>query len=402
MVFLSNSFYSEWFAKYPNIIHGLSFVQEMSCTFITIDVGSSYIKAVLLNLEKGRIVETEKQATPAKMPSQNPRVFEIAAKEIFETVKDIIADYCKRYSGVEGVLFSTQMHGCVYSDHTYGEDVYISWQDTRCLDDMLGTDFSYMEYLQTRFPIESMQNTGVEIEPALALCNLYVLLHERNFQIGQSAKLYTLGLYLIAGITGKNVCNIQNAAPMGMVDITKGTWRDDILREVGMSGISMPEIVTGFELCGRGNVAGVNLNVYPDFGDQQMSVLGCGASVDDMILNIATGAQVILLQQGIHFGNYEIRPFFEGIFCNVVSRMPAGATWTFFWSFFAKSLKRSLEKPSRSERDENAFKMHLCRRIPKGLSQISAPTSYRTSSLQAVSIILTITTSHLIIFYLPY
>ena len=302
--------------------------------FIAIDVGSSYIKSVLLNLDERLIVEEAKQATPSKKASPNPRVFEIPMKEIYQTVEGIIAGYCTRYPNVEGVLFSTQMHGCVYSDPAYGEDIYLSWQDTRCLDEKPGTRLSYMEYLRTLFPAERMQSTGVEIKPALALCNLYVLLEERKFQISPAATLYTLGSYLIAGLTGRNICHIQNAAPMGMVNLEKAAWRDDILLEAGMGTIAMPEIVTGFESCGTGHIAGTSFAVYPDFGDQQMSVLGCFANAGDMILNIATGAQVILLQQGFRLGKHEIRPFFEETYCNVVSRMPAGRNLDVFMEFF--------------------------------------------------------------------
>jgi sugar (pentulose or hexulose) kinase len=111
---------------------------------------------------------------------------------------------------------------------------------------------------------------------------------------------------------------------MGLVDVVDGTWRMDILEKVNMSGLRLPEIVCGFDACGVSSFSGVELKVYPDFGDQQMSVLGCFVNSGDMVVNIATAGQIILVDEDFRPGDYEIRPFFEGAYCNVVSRMPAG------------------------------------------------------------------------------
>ena len=105
--------------------------------YIGVDLGSSFIKAVLMDLDQGKIVDQDKMATPEKEPYKNPNYFEIPAKKIVEIVKQLVDHYTKEYSDIEGLIISTQMHGFVYAipERRYvyilaGYAVYE--QDVRC------------------------------------------------------------------------------------------------------------------------------------------------------------------------------------------------------------------------------------------------------------------------------
>ena len=89
--------------------------------YIGVDLGSSFIKAVLMDLDQGKIVDQDKMATPEKEPYKNPNYFEIPAKKIVEIVKQLVDHYTKEYSDIEGLIISTQMHGFVYA--VYEQDV---------------------------------------------------------------------------------------------------------------------------------------------------------------------------------------------------------------------------------------------------------------------------------------
>ena len=283
------------------------------------------IKIALFNLATCEIVENAKTASPPKISHANKRIYEIDAEVFFRMVKASIDDFCRRYRPIEGILFSTQMHGCVLEDKNSGRAVYISWQDSRCLCTMPGSHQSYLEHLAERFPQETMQSSGVEIKPALALCNLFALKTELKlcFALG-NWELYTLGSWFISRLTGRNICHITNAAPTGMADVVAGHWRRDIIERAGLSGLKFPAIVHDLVACGEYRGQSVSIPVYPDMGDQQVSVLGSGAVAGDLVANIATAGQVILVNSGFAPGAYEIRPYFEGLYNFVISRMPAG------------------------------------------------------------------------------
>jgi sugar (pentulose or hexulose) kinase len=296
--------------------------------FVAVDAGSSYVKAAVFDLETCAVVETAKYASPERTANADNRVFEINAGRLFDIVKISIDDFCGRYNGVKGILFSTQMHGCVLEVPGSAEDVYISWQDSRCLHRMPdragAAGISYLEYLSRVFPPERMRSTGVDIKPALALCNLFAYMYRKDFRVPPGTELFTLGSYFIKRLTGNNICHITNAAPLGMVDIAKGIWREDILQEAGFDKIKFPRITRKLEACGTYRSCGADINVYPDIGDQQASVVGSMARTGDLVANIATAGQIILVDDGFHPGAYEARPYFEGGFNNVISRMPAG------------------------------------------------------------------------------
>ena len=96
--------------------------------YLGVDIGSSSIKSAVLDLDKNAIFVLPKVPSPARSPHPNERFFQVPAKEYLTLIKRMIEESAEAYGDLAGVLLSTQMHGFVL------EDVYVSWQDTRCLD----------------------------------------------------------------------------------------------------------------------------------------------------------------------------------------------------------------------------------------------------------------------------
>jgi sugar (pentulose or hexulose) kinase len=269
-------------------------------------------------------------------------MFEINAMEMFQTLDSLISYYCGKYTGIEGLAFSTQMHGCVYHDAAKRTDLYLSWQDTRCLDAVPGTGESPLERLNKLIAPEELINAGVPLKPALAFSNLYALsLTESRWKKDYSRmEIYSLGSYFIYTLTGRNICHITNAAPMGMADIREGRWIAGLWEKAGLGELRLPEITSTFEPVGTFERNGMSINVYPDIGDQQVSVLGCQAKDGDILVNAATAGQVIRVTGDFVPGDYEIRPFFDGKYLEVVSRMPAGRNFDVLIDFIGEIGKR--------------------------------------------------------------
>ncbi len=292
--------------------------------YIAIDLGSSFIKVALLDLSGSSMTEAMKYPVPGRISHPDPRRYEIDARALFHSVKNIVDRYLERYEDIAGLVMSTQMHGFVLVDGGSEEDRYISWQDTRCLDPMPGEGKSYLEYLEALVPAGTMRDTGVRMKPALGLCNLYTIMKERNAGSGGNATLYTLGSYINAGFTGRNITHITNAAPLGFVDIRAGVWHRDVVGRTGLGELRLPEIATGFVAVGRYEHAGKSIVIYPDLGDQQATVLGCDIRPGEVVVNVGTASQIAYVSAGFSPGDYETRPYFEGTFLNTVSRMPGG------------------------------------------------------------------------------
>ena len=69
---------------------------------------------------------------------------------------------------------------------------------------------------------------------------------------------------------------------------------------------------------------GYSLKIHPDYGDMQISITGSGIRAGDVVVNIATGAQVIRYDTEFKPREYEIRPYLEGSYLYTISNMPSG------------------------------------------------------------------------------
>ena len=264
--------------------------------FIAVDVGSTFIKAAIYDLKYEKVIYTKKYFTPAKAKNPDPHYFEVDAQKIVECIEDIIQNCSGITQDIQGILFSTQQHGCVLHHPEREKDMYISWQDTRCLKINPETQKSYMDEIAELLPPEIMARTGVPVKPALAMCNLYTLFKEEGLSKEGDIQVYTLGSYIIDKLTGNNCCHITNAAPLGFMNLTNNTWDMDILKRVGLDFLKLPKITSELECLGTYSNGDFSINVYPDLGDVQTSIYGTSAKSGDMIINIGTSGQLILLK----------------------------------------------------------------------------------------------------------
>lgn len=291
--------------------------------YIGIDLGSSFIKAVLMDLDGRRLIAHDKSVSPKRREHPNPDYFEIPARELVGTVQTLIDRYTGEYDDVEGVVISTQMHGFIYSVPEQ-EDIYISWQDMRCMDKMPDRDITYLKWLEEKIPPSLMDNNGVYIKPSLGVCNLYTLLDE-NPDMRRDGTLYTLGSYVVHALTGNNVCHITNAAPLGLADVANHCWDESMLERLNLTQVRLPRLAEDdYEICGEYSSGGCRLKIHPDYGDMQVAILGSSIGTGDVVVNIATGAQVIRYDKDFRPGNYEIRPYFENSYLYTISNMPSG------------------------------------------------------------------------------
>ena len=300
--------------------------------FLAVDIGSSYIKSALLETGSMTITEVVKIPSPQRLPNANPYAYEVDAAVLYQTFEAVITPYLDRHKSISGLLLSTQMHGCVVS--TGGRDIYISWQDTMCLAEDPGTGNRYLDRLRSLFRPEDYADSGIPIKPASAFCNLYA--RNRSVPFPQDTPLFTLGSYVIYRMTGKNICHITNAAPMGMVNLRERKWRYDLWDRAGLNMFIMPEITTDFKPCSTFLYKGRNLAVFPDIGDQQAAMLGMGVQKGDVAVNIGTAGQIIRISDVFTVADYEIRPFLPGLFLEVISRMPSGRNFDVVVNFISE------------------------------------------------------------------
>lgn len=291
--------------------------------FIAIDVGSSFIKSALLDMDSYLIVERKKIASHARTPSSDPNIFEIAADVLVNSVIAMIHSFTAKYRDIVGLVFCTQMHGFVYT--TQGkENMYVSWQDMRCLNMPKDSAKNFMDLLREKFSYEDMKQCGVYIKPSLGMCNLWSIFEMEC--LSRKGELFTLGSYIISRLTGINTCHPQNAAPLGLFNVIEKKWDNQIITGCRFEDIKMPFIAKNdFEPVGIFFSNGSSISIFPDYGDQQTSILGSMADFGDAVINISTGSQVVVPKHNFCCSpDYETRPYFESTYINTISNMPGG------------------------------------------------------------------------------
>ena len=289
--------------------------------FIAIDIGSSFVKAALFDLEQDSILEQIKLHSPVKEKLEDPNKYEVKADSYLNLVKEILESFTSKYSDIKGLLLSTQQHGFIYD---YGlECKYISWQDQRCIE-IASDNKNYLDKLREIVPKEHMAPCGVDFKPSLGVCNLYTLLDQEP-AIRRDGELYTLGSYIYKKLTGRNIAHPQNLTQLGIYKVHEKEYSNEILKALALDKLVLPEIAKNdTEVCAVLEINGQKINVYPDFGDVQISALGAGLPDDGALINIATAAQVLVPTPEFTTGAFETRPYFDNTYIKVISNMPAG------------------------------------------------------------------------------
>ncbi|MDR2391709.1 MAG: hypothetical protein LBE84_08545 [Planctomycetota bacterium] len=123
-----------------------------------------------------------------------------------------------------------------------------------------------------------------------------------------------------------------------MADIVAGTWDTAILERSGLGDATLPKIAgTDFEICGYAHIGGLDMPVYPGYGDQQAAALGCLPGPGDAIINVATGAQVTVTAKNYQTGPYETRPYFSGGFLKTIPHLPGGRSLDVLMQFVRRT-----------------------------------------------------------------
>ena len=277
---------------------------------IALDLGSTFTKAALLT---SGMVQAERQIpTPAALLKNHDR-YEIDAEVYFQQVVSLIDGFMDD-KPLDGILFSTQMHGYILTDAAMKPIApYVSWQDK------LGA--KHLPTIREFLIDEDVFPSGVPLKGNLAVCSLLARRAEGE-EIPEGAYFHTLGGYIISRLTGLHVCHITNAAPTGLADIQKVCWNEVLLKRTGLFMLRMPDIVDSIKPVGlyRG------IKVYPDIGDQQVCAFGADLQVEHSLhVNVGTAGLLGALCKGFKVDRCESRPWLEkGCYLRTVSGLLGG------------------------------------------------------------------------------
>lgn len=307
--------------------------------FIGIDIGTTSISGVTLDIEKG---------TSAAISRQNNS--NLGSKNVWETLQDpeIIAGIAREIVDqlindspeIAGIGITGQMHGILYVDKDGNPlSPLISWQDGRG-NLLYKNNRSYAEFIT--------RETGYSVATGYGLVTHFYNACN-NLIPANAAKLCTIMDFVVMKLTGRKTPLIDpsNAAALGFFDLKKLRFNEGILRNIAIDCRILPEVRRSGELAGYYKKL---IPVYVGIGDNQSSFLGAVWDLRNSILvNVGTSAQLsIYSTKYVRINTFDTRPFPGGGYLLTGAALCGGKSLSILKTFFENTVKLFGNSPNKA------------------------------------------------------
>lgn len=293
-------------------------------SFIGIDLGTSFIKGAVLNLEGQRLEHTQRIPFPNQLKGANPLLCEFDPNEVATAARAIIDALALHATDCDGIVMCSQMHGIVLMNER-GETLSncISWLDHRGAMAHPSGAGSYFDVLTQRISCEQQRQLGNELHLERPICFLFWFSERGELESGVvPVSIPDFVLSVLCGSTPG--VESTNASAYGLLNLQTLDWHHEVIKELGLSHLRWPVLRSHGEVVGYLKVGANLVPCYTPVGDNQCALAGALFDTEELSLNISTGSQVSRLTTGLTLGDYQTRPFFDGRFLNTFTNAPGG------------------------------------------------------------------------------
>ncbi|HAM72843.1 MAG TPA: hypothetical protein DCM86_14470 [Verrucomicrobiales bacterium] len=294
--------------------------------YLAIDLGSTFIKGAVLDLEAGSLEPVGRVRFPDPQSGGEGWRREFDPAAIVEATRGVLDLLAARAPEACGVVLCSQLHGMVFTSRE-GEALSpaITWQDQRGLLPLPGGGGSYFDELNRRLGPAVRRELGNEPRPGVPLCFLFWL-RETGGMPSRGAIPASLANHVVASL-GRTapVSDLTNAFAHGALDIRSGDWHRGALESLRLGELEWPRIVAqGSVIAEYRTAAGRRLPIHAPVGDYHCSQVGAFLEEGELSVNISTGSAVIQVANGPEQGDFQTRPWFDGRFLKTVTHIPGG------------------------------------------------------------------------------
>jgi sugar (pentulose or hexulose) kinase len=293
-------------------------------SFIGVDLGTSFIKGAVLNLEARQLHHIRRMPFPDQLPGLNSLLCEFDPNAVVAAARAFINELALHAPDCEGIVMCSQMHGMVLMDDR-GDAISncVTWRDQRVMMPHPSGSGSYFDVLAQRISPKQGRQLGHELDPARPICFLFWFAEQGKLKPGLiPVSMPDFVLSLLCG-SAPGV-EVTNAGAYGAFNLETLDWHYEVIEELGLGHLRWPVLRKQGEVVGHMNVCGKPVPCYTPVGDYQCALVGALLGTEELSLNISTGSQVSRLTTGLTLGDYQTRPFFDAKFLNTFSYTPAG------------------------------------------------------------------------------
>lgn len=253
---------------------------------LTIDAGTTSIRALLFDVKKNIIAKVEKQHFKQYFPK--PAWVEHDAEEIWNKIVECVKKVCKGIpaSEIYGIGITNQRETVVCWDKLSGQTLShaIVWQCRRTAKEC--------EKLK-KSPMANVikEKTGLLPDAYFSATKIKWLM-ENVPEVGRACREHrlcvgTIESYLVFKLTGGKsfVSDVTNACRTMLFNIHTMDWDDELVEFFGVPREVLPKVVANDKIVGKTTLFGGEIPVAGLIGDQQGSLFGQGCFEKGMVKN---------------------------------------------------------------------------------------------------------------------
>ena len=248
-------------------------------TFLGLDIGTSSIKALLVDADQRVVAEA---SAPLSVSRPHPLWSEQDPGDWVEGVEAAVAAIRRHapteFAALAGIGLSGQMHGATLLDaHDKPLRPAILWND--------GRSFAECAELKRRVP-DLEQRTGNLAMPGFTAPKmLWVAAHEP--EVARATRRVLLPKdYVRLRLSGEAVSEMSDASGTLWLDVGRRRWDASLLAATGLTEKAMPSLVEGSEvsaylapeIAGAWGLTGRKIPIAGGGGDNAASAIGVGAT----------------------------------------------------------------------------------------------------------------------------
>jgi len=292
---------------------------------IGIDLGTSFLKGAVLDLDPPGIGHIRRVPFPDPIPGLPPLWNEYDPGQIVAATRQLLDELIPFAPACAGLVVSNQMSSLVLADES-GRPLSncIGWRDQRPLATHPSGRGSHFDLLAEQISPEERLQLGNELRPGLPISFLAWMAEEGNLPLG--AIPANLGDFVVANLRGTAPgSDPTNGSAHGALNLETMEWHHAVLDRLGLDGLSWPTLRRSGEVVGTLRLGSRDVPCYTPIGDQQVALAGTFLKPRELWLNVSTGSQVSLLTPSPEYGEaYRTRPSADGRFYKTITHIPAG------------------------------------------------------------------------------
>jgi xylulokinase len=247
-------------------------------TFLGLDIGTSSVKALLIDADQRVVADV---STPLTLSRPHPLWSEQNPLDWVEAVEAAVAAVRRHapdaFARLAGVGLSGQMHGATFiDDHGAPLRPAILWNDGRA--------FAECAELERRVPNFRRRAGNIAMPGFTAPKVLWVAAHEPGV-LAATARVLLPKDFVRLRLSGEAVSDMSDASGTLWLDIAARRWDDELLAASGLKRSHMPALVEGSAVsatlspavASAWGLAGRRIPIAGGGGDNAASAVGVGA-----------------------------------------------------------------------------------------------------------------------------